>query len=48
MIYIIAFIASVYGDFGQFKHLKLSLIIKQMIWDILKDYKNFTTSMANL
>ena len=36
MIYFITFITSVFGDFGQFEHLKLSLIVEQIIWDILK------------
>ena len=32
----IAFISAVFSDFGHFEDLKLSLIIEQMIWDILK------------
>ena len=36
MIYFMTFIPSVFGDFGQFKYLKLNLLIEQMIGDILK------------
>ena len=42
MIYFIALIASAFSGFGQFEHLKLGLIIEQMIRDSLKWSQNFS------
>ena len=42
MIIFIAFIAFVFSGFGNFKHLKLSLIMEQIIWNILKWLQNFS------
>ena len=38
----IVFIVAIFTGFGQFEHLKLSLIVEQMIWEIFKQLKSFS------